>query len=141
MKKLVEHGKKLVRMRVHARRGDLTDYMVAVAVGHKTGQKVALAVAETVEWPVEHPFAQGESVGKTTAQQRGVERLVRFAADHAHRDERGGVDVACAERASAAVGHEHGLPGSKGGKGGALRVYFVAEHPQVPDAQSSVLAL
>ena len=72
MQKLVEHGKKFVCMHVHARRGDLTDDMVAVAVGHKTGQKVALAVAETVEGLVEHPFAQGEGVGKTPAQESGV---------------------------------------------------------------------
>ena len=127
-------------MNVHARRGDLADDMVAVAVGHKAGQKIAFAVAEAVEGSLKHAFAQGQGVGETAAQKIRIKGFLRPAADHAHGNERGGVDVACAENPAAAVGHKHGFSRREGDERGTLHVDFVAEYPQMACAQTAVFA-
>ena len=116
MEQFIQNAEQRFGVDVHAGRGNLTDDVIAVSVGNESGQKVAFSVAETVEGTGKHGFAQGQGIGEATAQKVRVERQFRLAADHADGNERGRIDVACAESPASGIGDKDGLSCREAGK-------------------------
>ncbi len=136
---LLHRGCDLRLQRLHARRADLADDDVAVAIEHEARQPVRFAVGEAVEWAGVQPLAQGQRDLQPVHQQRLARRIARVAAENARADERVRVDVRVAQEVLAVADHAAQGPGLESVERRARGVHLVAEHPEVPGAQPPAL--
>jgi hypothetical protein len=109
--------------------------MVAETVDHQAGEKIALAMDQSIVGLIEEALAQVEGVVQAALKQLPVKRGP-VTTDQAAADERVRVDIGRPEQCPTVCLHQHLLAGLETGKGRKLDVHLVAVDPQMPCPQA-----